>query len=225
MINIFDYLKHNSYPGRGMIIGRHDGEMVLAYFIMGRSENSRNRVFKKEGDTVFTDAYDRSKVKDPSLIIYNCVRDFKGKTVVTNGDQTDTVIGFLKEGKTFREALGTRTYEPDGPIYTPRISAIINEDESYTLSILKRVNGECQRLYFDHTGKDGIGHFISTYDHDGDPLPSFSGEPLETEIGMDIEELAEKLWGSLDPDNRISLYVRYIGKVSYRDRLINKYGE
>ena len=225
MTDIFEYLKNNIYPVRGIIIGKHNNDMVLAYFIMGRSENSRNRIFKKEGDRVYTSAYDESKVKDPSLIIYNCVRGFEGRTVITNGDQTDTVYDHLKEGKSFEEALQTRTYEPDEPIYTPRISAIINEDGTYTISILKRVNGECVRLFFDFEAKDDIGHFISTYDHDGDPLPSFSGEPLEISIGDDIGVFAEKLWESLDRDNKISLYVRYIEDDSYRDLLINKYGE
>ena len=224
-MDIFDYLRNNTYPGRGIIVGRYNGEAVLAYFIMGRSENSRNRVFKKEDGRIYTDAYDASKVKDPSLIIYNCVRSLEDRTIVTNGDQTDTVIAFLEEGKSFHEALATRTYEPDAPIYTPRISAIINADGSHTLSIIKRAGGECLRLYYDYEGKDGQGHFISTYDHDGDPLPSFSRDPLETEIAMDIDDFTETLWESLDADNRISLYVRYIDKENYRDRLINKYGE
>ena len=223
-MNICNYLSNNTYPGRGLLVGKYNDEMVVAYFIMGRSENSRNRVFKMDGDTVFTAAYDESKVKDPSLIIYNAVRYYEDKLIVTNGNQTDTIYDFLKEGKTFKQALETREYEPDGPNFTPRISAII-DGEKYNISILKNNNDECERLFYEYSGENGKGHFISTYDSDGNPLPSFSKEPLEVEVDDDINEYADKLWDSLNNDNKISLYVRYINKTGYRDVLINKNGD
>ena len=223
-MNIFEYLSNNEYPGRGLLAGSYEGKKVLAYFIMGRSENSRNRVFKMDGDVLYTSAYDESKVKDPSLIIYNAVRNIDKKTIVTNGDQTDTIYDFLSKGKTFDEALDTRTYEPDGPIYTPRISALLNEDK-YLISILRRKDEECERSYYEYGYEDGKGHFISTYDHNGDPLPSYTGEPKEIDIDKDIDEFSTELWESLDNDNRISLYVRYTDNDGYEDVLINKYGE
>ena len=223
-MNIFEYLSNNSYPGRGLVVGKYNDEMVVAYFIMGRSENSRNRVFKMDNDTVYTAAYDESKVKDPSLIIYNAVRNYEGKTIATNGNQTDTVFDYLEQGKSFEDALLTREYEPDDPNYTPRISALL-EDNSYTLSILKKKDEACERLYYRYDGNDGVGHFISTYDHDGNPLPAFSSEPLQIEINDDINEFADKLWDSLNNENKISLYVRYIGSNSYRDVLLNKNGD
>ena len=224
MINIYDYLNNNVYPGRGIIVGKYEGKMVIAYFIMGRSENSRNRIFVKDGDRLFTKAFDESKVKDPSLIIYNCIRNIDGKTIVTNGDQTDTVYDYLKENKSFKEALYTRVYEPDEPNFTPRISALV-EDNKYVISILKKKDEECERLFYEYDGKDGVGHFISTYDHDGNPLPSFSKEPIEIKIDEDIDVFSEKLWNSLNSDNKISLYVRYIGLNDYEDVLINKLGD
>lgn len=223
-MDIFNYLNNNAYPGRGLLVGKRNNEMVIAYFIMGRSENSRNRVFKMENDTVFTAAYDESKVKDPSLIIYNAVRTFNSKTIVTNGNQTDTIYDFLNEGKTFSDALQTREYEPDEPNFTPRISAIV-DGETYTISILKHNNGQCERYFYDYDGENNMGHFISTYDHDGNPLPSFSKEPLEITINDDINEFADKLWASLNDENKISLYVRYIKKNGYRDILLNKNGD
>lgn len=206
MINIYDYLKNNRYPGRGILCGYYNDEQVIAYFIMGRSENSRNRVFSKKEDTLFTRAYDESKVKDPSLIIYNAIRSFKEKTIISNGNQTDTIHDFLSHDHSFEEALATRTYEPDAPNYTPRISALMDE-KGYEISILKQRNGECDRLFYSYEKKNGTGHFISTYDHDGDPLPSFSGQPLAFET-EDFDLFADRLWQSLNPDNRISLYVR-----------------
>lgn len=225
MINIYEYLKNNTYPGRGIITGKTKGKSLLAYFIMGRSENSRNRVFAKDGDTLYTKAYDESKVKDPSLIIYNCLRNYKGKTILTNGNQTDTVYDFLSEGRSFKEALKTREYEPDEPNFTPRISALINEDGSYELAILKKKGDECERLFWEYEGEDDRGHFISTYDHDGNPLPSFSHEPLEFKVEDDFDEFAAKLWNSLNEDNRISLYVRCCEGDYYEDIIINKHGE
>ena len=207
MINIYDYLRNNEYPGRGILVGCKDGQKVLAYFIMGRSFNSRNRVFRKENDIVFTKAYDESLVEDPSLIIYNAVRNYNNHIIVTNGDQTDTICEFLKNGRTFEDALRTREYEPDDPNFTPRISAILKED-SYEIGILKKTDDSCERTFWNYEMKDGIGHFISTYDHNGDPLPSFSSSPIEFELNDGFMVFSQKLWHSLNFDNKISLYVR-----------------
>ena len=206
MTNIYEYLANNEYPGRGIIVGRKDGKRLIAYFIMGRSANSRNRVFAKKDEILFTKAYDESKVKDPSLIIYNAVRPFKEKTIVTNGDQTDTIYEYLAKGYTFADALDSREYEPDAPNYTPRISALIDDDE-YDIAILKREEEECHRVYYHFNAKDDIAHFISTYDHNGDPLPSFSSNPIRLKIEENAKDFAEKLWASLNDDNKISLYV------------------
>jgi len=206
MTNIYEYLANNEYPGRGIIVGRKDGKRLIAYFIMGRSANSRNRVFAKKDEILFTKAYDESKVKDPSLIIYNAVRPFKEKTIVTNGDQTDTIYEYLAKGYTFADALDSREYEPDAPNYTPRISALIDDDE-YDIAILKREEEKCHRIYYHFNAKDDIAHFISTYDHNGDPLPSFSSNPIRLKIEEDAKDFAEKLWASLNDDNKISLYV------------------
>lgn len=206
MTNIYEYLANNEYPGRGIIVGRKDGKRLIAYFIMGRSANSRNRVFAKKDEILFTKAYDESKVKDPSLIIYNAVRPFKEKTIVTNGDQTDTIYEYLAKGYTFADALDSREYEPDAPNYTPRISALIDDDE-YDIAILKREEEKCHRIYYHFNAKDDIAHFISTYDHNGDPLPSFSSNPIRLKIEEDAKDFAEKLWASLNNDNKISLYV------------------
>ena len=206
MTNIYEYLANNEYPGRGIIVGRKDGKRLIAYFIMGRSANSRNRVFAKKDEILFTKAYDESKVKDPSLIIYNAVRPFKEKTIVTNGDQTDTIYECLAKGYTFADALDSREYEPDAPNYTPRISALIDDDE-YDIAILKREEEKCHRIYYHFNAKDDITHFISTYDHNGDPLPSFSSNPIRLKIEEDAKDFAEKLWASLNDDNKISLYV------------------
>jgi IMP cyclohydrolase len=206
MTNIYEYLANNEYPGRGIIVGRKDGKRLIAYFIMGRSANSRNRVFAKKEEILFTKAYDESKVKDPSLIIYNAVRPFKEKTIVTNGDQTDTIYEYLAKGYTFADALDSREYEPDAPNYTPRISALIDDDE-YDIAILKREEEKCHRIYYHFNAKDDIAHFISTYDHNGDPLPSFSSNPIRLKIEEDAKDFAEKLWASLNDDNKISLYV------------------
>lgn len=206
MTNIYEYLANNEYPGRGIIVGRKDGKRLIAYFIMGRSANSRNRVFAKKEEILFTKAYDESKVKDPSLIIYNAVRPFKEKTIVTNGDQTDTIYEYLAKGYTFADALDSREYEPDAPNYTPRISALIDDNE-YDIAILKREEEKCHRIYYHFNAKDDIAHFISTYDHNGDPLPSFSSNPIRLKIEEDAKDFAEKLWASLNNDNKISLYV------------------
>lgn len=208
-------LYQNSYPGRGIIIGETpDGEnAVIAYFIMGRSVNSRNRIFLEDGEGIKTKAFDESKMEDPSLIIYSPVRVLGDVTVVTNGDQTDTVYDFLKDGKTFEEALRTREFEPDAPNFTPRISGMVDlsNDFSYKLSILKYNNGFCQRNFYEYEkATSGVGNLIHTYETDGNPIPTFKGEPKTVELNNDIESFTKELWESLDKDNKVSLFVRYI---------------
>jgi IMP cyclohydrolase len=215
-INIGSYLSGNSYPGRGIIIGRSaDGRSaVIAYWIMGRSVNSRNRVFTKTDDGIRTEAFDASKMSDPSLIIYHPVRVFEDKTIVTNGDQTDTILQSLKAGHCFRHALAQREFEPDEPNYTPRISGIVDGNGDYKLSILKSNDGDpksCLRYFFEYGAPHaGEGHFISTYMGDGKPLPSFEGEPMKVALSGDIGEFGDMLWSSLNEDNKVSLFVRYI---------------
>ncbi len=218
-LNLFKELDSNSYPGRGIVIGRSaDGKYaVTAYFIMGRSSNSRNRVFIEDGEGIRTKAFDESKLEDPSLIIYAPVRVLDNTTIVTNGDQTDTIYDGLKEGKTFEQSLRTREFEPDAPNYTPRISGMMEVESgrfSYSLSILKSDNGnpeECNRYTFSYDNPlAGEGHFIHTYMKDGNPLPSFEGEPKFVSIEGDIETFTKKLWESLNLDNKVSLFVRYI---------------
>ncbi len=225
-------LKNNTYPGRGIIIGQsRDGEnAVIAYFIMGRSENSRNRIFVLSEDGIKTQAFDPAKLSDPSLIIYSPVRAFKNKTIVTNGDQTDTVYNFIKDGKTFEEALRTRAFEPDAPNFTPRISGIVTVENggfSYKMSILKASeNGNiCLRQFFEYEKPmKGIAHFIHTYEHDGNPIPSFSGEPKKITVSGGIEEFTSGLWNTLDDNNKVSLFVRYINLKTHEEttRIINK---
>ena len=210
-------LRGNPYPGRGIVLGRSpDGEKaVIAYFIMGRSENSRNRVFVETPDGIRTQAFDPSKMTDPSLIIYAPVRVFGSATVVTNGDQTDTIREGLAAGQSFAEALRRRTFEPDKPNYTPRISGLVDKDGGYTLSILKSADGDpasCRRYFFEYGDPlAGQGHYIHTYMGDGDPLPSFEGEPEQVSIPCATAgELADLVWDSLNGDNKVSLFVRYI---------------
>ena len=228
------YISANNYPGRGILLGRSadDRYAVIAYFIMGRSVNSRNRVFTETEDGIRTEAYDPSKMEDPSLIIYHPVRVFYGQTIVTNGDQTDTIRDSLAEGHCFRHALMTREFEPDGPNYTPRISGIVAEDGSYKLSILKSLDGDpscCCRYFFEYDHpKAGLGHIIHTYEGDGSPLPSFEGEPKPMNItASSAAELSEQLWESLNDDNKVSLFVRYIDiATGEADTVItNKHGE
>ena len=218
-LNIFDELKENSYPGRGIIIGKSpNGKYaVTAYFIMGRSENSRNRVFIEEGNGIRTEAFDPSKLTDPHLIIYAPVRVLGNKTIVTNGDQTDTIYELMDKQMTFEQALRTREYEDDAPNYTPRISGIMHIEKdvyNYAMSILKSANGNpdsCRRYTFSYTTPiSGEGHFIHTYMGDGSPLPSFEGEPKEIEMYDDMNFFADGLWTSLNEDNKVSLFVRYI---------------
>ena len=219
MRSIFDELKNNAYPGRGIMIGKsQDGKHAVAvYFIMGRSENSRNRVFVNDGLGIRTQAFDESKLTDPSLIIYAPVRVLGNKTIVTNGDQTDTIYEGLNNRLTFEQALRSREFEPDAPNYTPRISGVIKqegENFNYALSILKSANGDpasCQRFTFTYKNPiNGQGHFIHTYQGDGNPLPSFEGEPKLVAVPNDITEFTRQLWDSLNPDNKVSLFVRYI---------------
>ncbi len=215
--NLFELLAANPYPGRGITLGRSaDGKRaVMVYFIMGRSENSRNRIFETTEDGIRTKAFDESKMTDPSLIIYHPVRVVEGTTIVTNGDQTDTIADAYKNGIGFVRALRTREFEPDGPNYTPRISGAMRPDGSYRLSILKSLDGNpacCQRFFYEYdVPVAGCGHFISTYEQDGNPLPSFRGDPrlisLENESS---EELSQKVWTALNEQNKVSLFVRTV---------------
>ena len=216
-------LKGNDYPGRGIILGSSGSALVAAYFIMGRSENSRNRVFIETSDGIKTQCFDSSKMVDPSLIIYRPVRKFGNSLIVTNGDQTDTVYDFLQQGKTFEQALETRTFEPDSPNFTPRISGLLTKD-GYKLSILKTEdNGKsCERLFFNYKYSTGKGRLIHTYQHDGDPIPSFGGDPEIIDIDGDINFFTNFLWDSLSEENRVSLFVRYIYKDSEKTLIINK---
>ncbi len=230
--NIGSLIADNSYVGRGIVLGksRESGRAVVAYFIMGRSENSRNRVFSLRGEELYTEPFDPSKVEDPSLIIYAAIRKSGNNLIVTNGDQTDTIYDYLEAGKTFEEALSTRKFEPDYPNLTPRISGMITfgkDDFSYKLSILKSADREgtrCNRYIFNYETEPGQGHFIHTYVRDGSPLPAFRGEPLRVGIPEDIDEFTELIWENLNRDNRISLYVRYTDAKNgqYEKRIVNK---
>lgn len=230
--DIGELIRDNSYVGRGIVIGKSsDGKKaVTAYFIMGRSENSRNRVFIEQGDEVIIHPFDASKVEDPSLIIYAPVRQTGNKLIVTNGDQTDTIYDFIESGKTFEQALETREFEPDKPNFTPRISGMLTFDGgdfTYKMSILKSAdeNGSaCNRYTFSYPALSGLGHFIHTYNHDGNPIPTFTGEPERVKIPDDIDEFTNTLWSNLNEQNKISLYVRYVDLESgkYEARMINK---
>ena len=233
MLSIEQELKSNSYPGRGIIIGKSpDGKKaVTAYFIMGRSENSRNRVFVEDGEGIRTQAFDPSKLTDPSLIIYAPVRVLGNKTIVTNGDQTDTIYEGMDKQLTFEQSLRSREFEPDGPNYTPRISSVMhieNGNFNYAMSILKSNNGNpdsCNRYTFAYENPvAGEAHFIHTYMHDGNPLPSFEGEPKLVEVMDNMEEFADLLWNSLNEENKVSLFVRYIDieTGNYETKIVNK---
>ena len=233
-MSLEDKLKSNSYPGRGIVVGKSADSKyaVVAYFIMGRSVNSRNRVFVTDGDGIRTQAFDPSKLTDPSLIIYSPVRVLGDYTIATNGDQTDTIYDGMKDGKTFEQSLRIRKFEPDEPNYTPRISAVINTVEKdsfgFTISILKSNDGDpssTQRFTYDYeTPKSGEGFFIHTYMSDGNPLPTFSGEPEKVELSGSIDEFTDMLWNSLNEDNKVSLFVRYIDLETkkFETRIINK---
>lgn len=233
MVSLENELKNNAYPGRGIIIGRTpDGKYaVTAYFIMGRSENSRNRVFVEDGEGIRTQAFDPSKLSDPSLIIYAPVRVLGNKTIVTNGDQTDTICELMDKQQTFEQALRTREFEPDAPNYTPRISGIMhveNGSYNYAMSILKSNHGDpasCHRYTYAYSSPAaGEGHFIHTYMCDGDPLPSFEGEPKPVEMIDDMDAFTDMLWQSLNEDNKVSLFVRYIDIETgqYKSKIVNK---
>ena len=233
MLSLEKELKENSYPGRGIVIGRSaDGKKaVTAYFIMGRSENSRNRVFVEDGEGIRTQAFDPSKLTDPSLIIYAPVRVLGNKTIVTNGDQTDTIYEGMDHQLTFEQSLRSREFEPDGPNYTPRISGVMHVENgkfNYAMSILKSNNGNpdaCNRYTFSYeTPLAGEGRFIHTYMGDGNPLPSFEGEPKLVEMMDDMDAFAEMLWSSLNEDNKVSLFVRYIDIATgaYETKIVNK---
>ena len=232
-ISLEQELKHNAYPGRGIIIGKSaDGtKAVTAYFIMGRSENSRNRVFVEEGAGIRTQAFDPSKLTDPSLIIYAPVRVLGNSTIVTNGDQTDTIYEGMDKELTFEQSLRSREFEPDAPNYTPRISGVMHVEGGaydYAMSILKSSNGNpdsCHRYTFAYENPaNGEGHFIHTYMCDGNPLPSFEGEPKLVEIPDDMEAFTEMLWESLNEDNKVSLFVRYIDIATgtWETKIVNK---
>ncbi len=233
MLSLSAELNENAYPGRGIVIGRsEDGtKAVSAYFIMGRSANSRNRVFAEDGEGIRTQAFDPDKLEDPSLIIYAPVRVLGNNTIVTNGDQTDTVYDGVKNGLTFEQSLRSREFEPDGPNYTPRISGIIKVADNkfnYEMSILKSNNGNpdaCNRYTFSYENPvAGEGHFIHTYMHDGNPLPSFEGEPKLVSVSGNIDEFTKLIWDSLNNDNKVSLFVRYIdiATAKYETRIVNK---
>lgn len=233
MLNVENELKGNAYPGRGIIIGKsEDGKSaVTAYFIMGRSVNSRNRVFVEEGEGIRTQAFDPSKLSDPSLIIYAPVRVLANKTIVTNGDQTDTIYEKMSEGLTFEQSLRCREFEPDGPNYTPRISGILNIEKGafdFAMSILKSDNGNpecCNRYTYTYDKPvNGEGRFIHTYMQDGNPLPSFEGEPEWIDIESDIDEFTSMLWDNLNEENKVSLFVRFIDIATKETetRIINK---
>ena len=227
-----ELLKDNTYPGRGIIIGKTpDGrKAVAAYFIMGRSENSRNRIFTEKDGEVFTEPYDASKVQDPSLIIYAAIRTCENNLIVTNGNQTDTIYEGLKAGKCFTKALEEREFEPDAPNFTPRISGMLtfaDGDFTYRMSILKSADAlgsACNRFTFKYAPLSGLGHFLHTYVCDGSPIPTFQGEPERVAVCDDIDEMTSRLWASLNEQNRISLYVRYIDLEigETENRLVNK---
>ena len=229
---IEELLAGNTYPGRGIIIGKTpDGTKAMtAYFIMGRSDNSRNRIFTEKDGEVFTEPFDASKVQDPSLIIYAAIRQFENNLIVTNGNQTDTIYDGLKDGKCFTRALESREFEPDGPDFTPRISGMLtfgDGDFTYQMSILKSADAEgsaCNRFTWKYAPLSGLGHFLHTYVCDGNPIPTFQGEPERIAICDSIDEMADRLWKSLNEQNKISLYVRYVDLKTgaAESRLINK---
>lgn len=227
-----ELLASNTYPGRGIVIGKsEDGKKaVFAYFIMGRSENSRNRVFTEKDGAVYTEPHDYAKVSDPSLIIYAAIRKIGNKLIVTNGDQTDTIYDFLAKGEDMRAALRTREFEPDAPNFTPRISGVIdfaNGDFTYDMSILKSADADgsaCNRFFYEYSAIAGLGHFIHTYVTDGNPIPTFQGEPERVKIPSCIDEFTKTIWENLNENNKISLYVSYTDLATGKSetRLINK---
>jgi len=230
--DIGELIKDNSYVGRGIVIGKsaNGKNAVFAYFIMGRSENSRNRIFVEKGDEITIYPFDASKVEDPSLIIYSPVRKINNSVIVTNGDQTDTIYDYLLAGNSFEDALDTRCFEPDAPNFTPRISGVLDfndGDFTYKMSILKSAdeNGSaCNRYTFKYNALNGLGHFIHTYNCDGNPIPTFTGEPERVAIPDDIDEFFNNIWTNLNEQNKISMYVRYTDLQSGKtqSKMINK---
>ena len=230
--NIGKLINGNPYVGRGIAVGKtQDGKKAaVAYFIMGRSDNSRNRIFVENGDEVIIHPYDASKVEDPLLIIYSPIRKIDNKLIATNGDQTDTIYDFVKDGKSFEDALDTRCFEPDGPNWTPRISAMLTFGDklTYKMSILKSADAEgteCNRYTFNYTALNGLGHFIHTYVTDGSPIPTFQGEPERINIPNDIDEFTNDIWTNLNEQNKIAIYVRFVvlETGAAENRMINKY--
>ncbi|MDY3985370.1 IMP cyclohydrolase [Dysosmobacter sp.] len=228
--SLSEKLASNAYPGRGIVLGMtpNGKQSVAAYFIMGRSVNSRNRVFIEEPDGIRTEAYDPSKLEDPSLIIYHPVREVGRGLIVTNGDQTDTILEYLERGLPMEQALRTREFEPDGPNWTPRISGLLSPDGSYKLSILKSADAEgsaCARQTFEYPALPGLGHFLHTYVCDGNPIPTFQGEPERVAIEGDIDTFTAQLWDNLNADNKISLFVRFtdLKTRAYQQRILNKH--
>ncbi len=231
--NLGTVLAANSYPGRGIVLGTsEDGsKSAAAYFIMGRSENSRNRVFAESGEEVTIYPFDETKVTDPALIIYSPVRTYKNNLIVTNGNQTDTIYDALSKGSTFEEALNTSRFEPDAPNWTPRISGLItfrDKGFSYKMSILKSIDSkgsDCARYVFSYPSVPGLGHFMHTYDRDGNPIPTFTGEPERVAVYNDMDQFTELIWESLNEQNKVSLYVRYTDVITgrWKSRIINKW--
>lgn len=231
-LSLSEILSANTYPGRGIIVGLSEDKKyaVSAYFIMGRSENSRNRVFIEEGDEVIIHPFDASKVEDPSLIIYSPIRKYENNLIVTNGDQTDTVYDGLAAGKCFSKALTARCFEPDAPNFTPRISAMLTFEEAsftYQMSILKSADAEgsaCNRFTFSYAPIAGVGHFLHTYNCDGNPIPTFTGEPERIALHGDIDSFTKEIWENLNEQNKISLYVRFTDLATGKteNRMINK---
>lgn len=228
--SLAETLASNDYPGRGIVLGLTPdaSTSVAAYFIMGRSVNSRNRIFVEEPDGIRTQAYDPSKLEDPSLIIYHPVRQVGDSLIVTNGDQTDTVREFITAGKPFAQALRTREFEPDGPNWTPRISGLVDQTGSYKLSILKSADpagSACVRQTFEYPALPGLGHFLHTYVCNGDPIPTFQGEPERVAIQDDLDAFTQSIWDHLNADNKISLFVRYtdLKTGAFRQRILNKH--
>ncbi len=227
-----ELLAGNTYPGRGIVIGKtEDGKKAaIAYFIMGRSENSRNRVFKEVDDSVVTEPFDFSKVEDPSLIIYSAIRRYENKLIVTNGDQTDTIYDFVSKCECFKKALKTREFEPDAPNFTPRISGMLtfkDGDFKYQMSILKSADEKgsaCNRYFYEYAPINGLGHFIHTYVCDGNPIPTFQGEPERVRIPNCIDSFTKEIWENLNEQNKISLYVRFVDLETgaVENRMINK---
>ncbi len=231
-LSLSEILAANTYPGRGIVVGMSEDKKyaVSAYFIMGRSENSRNRVFIEDGEEVIIHPFDASKVEDPSLIIYSPIRKYENNLIVTNGDQTDTVYDGLVAGKSFSDALTARCFEPDAPNFTPRISAMLTFADSaftYQMSILKSADAEgsaCNRYTFAYAPIAGVGHFLHTYNCDGNPIPTFTGEPERVTISGDIDAFTKEIWENLNEQNKISLYVRFtdIATGKIENRMINK---